>query len=469
MMNRRGAWVVSSASAQVGHLPQKPGVEITAVEGDNELRKHGSRLVTIFILVALLLYSGAARPLLGVLSDESGPGGRLAFRPLYLLLIALALMRSTEFLRSAASRKILLLFASFAVASIAWSTTPDLTARRGFSLVMATVLGLYFVTRFNQRERLRIICATLGIAAVLSVLAALLAPSTGLMPDGAGWRGVFVHKNVFGKMMALSCGAFLLLAMDLERRRWMAFAGAAVSFALVVLSRSVTALLIAVTVLSVTPLFRTLRLTRTRHLLLLIAAIVLAEVVLLGTYLEWQALLSLLGRDPTLSGRTELWQTLMDPVLRRPWLGYGLGGFWLGWQGESGAVWSAIGWRPPHAHNGFLDMVLDLGVVGLSIFLIGYIGALIKALQAARQSSKSYELWPLFFLTFLLLSESTESALLAQNSLIWVLYLTTMSITMESANAAGAETRPRGSTRPLSIGVRRRLRLQKRSLPFFHQ
>jgi O-antigen ligase len=419
-------------------------------------------------MLALLLYSGAARPLLGRLGDvSSGPGGRLVFWPLYLILLGLAAMHPSELLRAAWKQKALLVLAALAVASMSWSTVPNATGRRGFSLVMATILGLYFVVRFNQRERLRIICGTLGIAAIASVLVVLLNPSLGLMPDGAGWRGVFVHKNLFGKLMALSTGAFLLLAMDMERRRWMAFVGAAASFSLVVLSRSVSALLIALTVLSVTPLFRTLRLTRTRHLLLLIAAIVLAEVVLLGTYFEWRALLSILGRDPTLSGRTELWRTLMDPVMRRPWLGYGLGGFWLGWGGESGAVWSAIGWRPPHAHNGFLDMVLDLGVVGLSVFLIGYIGAWIKALRAARCSSKSYELWSLFFLTFLLLSESTESALLSQNSLIWVLYLTTMSITMEYANAATAESRPALLSRPLSLGVRRQLRLQKRSLPFF--
>jgi O-antigen ligase len=381
---------------------------------------------------------------------------------MYLILLGLAAMHASELLRTAWNQRAMLLFAAFAVASISWSIVPGATGRRGLSLLMATILGLYFVVRFNQRERLRIICGTLGVAALASFLVVLLKPSLGLMPDGAGWRGVFVHKNLFGKMTALSTGAFLLLAMDMDRRRWIAFVGAAGSFGLVVLSRSASALLIAVTVLGVTPLFRTLRLTRTRHLLILIAAIILAEVILLSSYLEWQALLSLLGRDPTLSGRTGLWRELMDPILRRPWLGHGLGGFWLGWAGESGAVWSAIGWRPPHAHNGFLDMVLDLGVVGLSVFLVGFIGAWTRALRAARWSTKSYELWPLLFLTFVLMSESTESTLLAQNSLIWVLYVVTVCGLIRHDPLAPQRL---GSLGPLSLGVRRRLRQQGRVPP----
>ncbi|HMH56144.1 MAG TPA: O-antigen ligase [Gemmatimonadales bacterium] len=436
----------------------------TGVPSEPQDRPGG--VAALFVVLALLLYSGAARPVLELMgAGAAGGRARVISWPIYLILSVLALSHAGDFIRAAWRGKAALLFGAFAVASVAWSTVPSVTARRGLSLVMATLLGLYFVVRFNERERLRMVCWTLGAAAVLSLIVGTVAPSIGRMPDDASWRGVFIHKNVLGKTMALSVGAFLLLAQDRGRRRWLALAGAGVSFVLLLLSRSVSALLIGVTIAAVTPLLRSVRLSHVRHLGILIAAVIVAEAIVLGVYFEWESMLTLLGRDPTLTGRTDLWLEVLGLIQRRPWLGYGLGGFWLGWEGESAAVWSALGWRPPHAHNGLLDITLDLGMVGLALFLAGYVAAWTKALWAARSASSLNGLWALMFLTFLVLSETTESALLAQNSLMWVLYVATVAGLIPSDRIASTPSRLHGALGPLSLGVRRRLGQRGRTQP----
>ena len=45
------------------------------------------------------------------------------------------------------------------------------------------------------------------------------------------------------------------------------------------------------------------------------------------------------GKDATLTGRTDLWNVAITMIARRPWLGYGYGGFWRGWTGESAEFW----------------------------------------------------------------------------------------------------------------------------------
>jgi exopolysaccharide production protein ExoQ len=456
--------VVTIRAYTTGSLGPRSARLPTTGLGDS--RQRFQRVATLFIVLALLLYSGAVRPVLELMGEAAAGGrARVISWPLYLILSLLVISRAGDFVRAAWRGKAALLFGAFAVASMSWSTVPSVTARRGVSLVMATLLGLYFVVRFNERERLRIVCWTLGAAAVLSLIVGIVVPSVGLMPNADSWRGVFVHKNLLGKTMALSVGAFLLLAQDGGRRRWLALAGAGLSFVLLLLSRSVSALLIGVTIAAVTPLLRSVRLSHVRHLGILIAAVIVAEGILLGVYFEWESMLTSIGRNPTLTGRTDLWLEVLSLIQQRPWLGYGLGGFWLGWEGESAAVWSAIGWRPPHAHNGLLDVTLDLGIVGLALFLAGYVTAWTKALRAARSASSLNGLWALMFLMFLLLSEATESALLAQNSLTWVLYVATVSGLIPSDRIASMSSRLHGALRPLSLGVRRRLWRRGRILP----
>jgi O-antigen ligase len=130
-----------------------------------------------------------------------------------------------------------------------------------------------------------------------------------------------------------------------------------------------------------------------------------------------------MDRDVGLSGRTELWGILFDMILWRPWLGYGYGGFWLGWEGASSSVWLSTGWDMLHAHNGFIDICLDLGVLGLTILLVGFWRNLVRAISFAQTAILEEELWPLIFLTFLFLYNFTESVFLVQHSIFWMFYV----------------------------------------------
>lgn len=68
---------------------------------------------------------------------------------------------------------------------------------------------------------------------------------------------------------------------------------------------------------------------------------------------------STVGRTETLTERSEIWAFLVPYALENSMLGHGYGGFWT----------EAIrGQSSSHAHNGYLDVILDLGFVGLIFF-----------------------------------------------------------------------------------------------------
>lgn len=68
-----------------------------------------------------------------------------------------------------------------------------------------------------------------------------------------------------------------------------------------------------------------------------------------------------------LNGRQPLWEYVWNnDVTQRPWMGVGFGSYWT--TTRAPAVWHAIGWRAPHAHNGYLDELAATGAIGLLLF-----------------------------------------------------------------------------------------------------
>jgi exopolysaccharide production protein ExoQ len=71
------------------------------------------------------------------------------------------------------------------------------------------------------------------------------------------------------------------------------------------------------------------------------------------------------GRDATLTGRTELWESVLKMTVN-PWIGAGFESFWLGKRLEE--LESDYAFRPTQAHNGYVEMYLNLGWLGLFLF-----------------------------------------------------------------------------------------------------
>jgi O-antigen ligase len=140
---------------------------------------------------------------------------------------------------------------------------------------------------------------------------------------------------------------------------------------------------------------------------------------------NWVTLLSGLGKDPTLTGRTVIWSILFTKLQQRPLLGFGRGAFWLPQLPNGAEVGQALGYGyvVPHAHNGLIDIALDVGYIGLLLFLIIYFTAFFRALKRAYASKNPEDIWCLGFLIFLAMNNVTESFLLRLANIYWVFFV----------------------------------------------
>jgi len=131
------------------------------------------------------------------------------------------------------------------------------------------------------------------------------------------------------------------------------------------------------------------------------------------------------NRDSTLTGRTDIWSAVLLSISKRPLLGYGFDAFWLGMKGESANVLLSVRWPALHGHNGFLDLWLDLGAAGVVTFMGGYVLLCRRALRVLRSSTDWAPVWLCIYLAFTLLYNLTESALVRENTIFWVLFTST--------------------------------------------
>jgi O-antigen ligase len=196
-------------------------------------------------------------------------------------------------------------------------------------------------------------------------------PSFGVHADihPGAWRGLWGEKNQLGAAMAKGALACLCAAAAVPERRRLWLGGVIVSVALVILSTSATALLALLVVLSGAAIILCLQRGGVVAVLSMFATVVGAVALFGVILLEPATVLAALGKDPTLTGRTDIWASLLRQVEERPWLGYGYAAFWVDEMGPAWYVRRDIQWDSPTAHNGWLDVLVQLGWTGLALFV----------------------------------------------------------------------------------------------------
>ncbi len=318
--------------------------------------------------------------------------------------------------------KLLLALPVLAIASTAWSVQPRKSIVSGIILLVFTVFALYVGTRFNPQRQFEFIMLAGAIALPASIALALFVPSIGA--SLAGWQGIFGHKQncaavcmlwlitalhwkcsgiyqkSFRVLYILMCG--VLIAMSHSRTGW----------ALTLLA---LALSVALWALQKMP-------PRETFLVLLLALpCVGALAYVLLKY--FSTIASSVGKDPTLSQRTIIWAAVWHAILRHPILGYGFVAFWNGLYGASQSIVLTSGWALAQAQDGFLDIWLSVGAVGVALIAAMVVLAMANAVRSFHAgSNQAYVRWCIVVIVCTLLYNVGETSL-GLLHMVWFLFL----------------------------------------------
>jgi O-antigen ligase len=318
-----------------------------------------------------------------------------------------------------------LLFMLLVLMSATWSVHPDLTIRRGLGYVLTMLIAAYLTLRFDLIDRMKVLSASFAVSAVGSLLFTAVFPEYGIMREGdlAGtWRGVFMHKNQFGPVMAVAVFTELFILVALRGRPRWRFASLSTYFALVVLSHSATALLLSLTYLAGTGLYLLWQRDKLRGVAISAIVAILLLAVLLTLWIDPAAALSIVGRDTTLTGRTELWTAVITLIEQRLVLGWGYRAMFQSGDASTALIDRVADWGAGSSHNAFLEITLELGLLGAGVMLVIIAVALGRGLWCCKAGIRPLGWFSLMFFVGAIVAGQTVETIGQNQNIDWVAF-----------------------------------------------
>lgn len=348
--------------------------------------------IRIILFVAFMMMNGAllwtyTGELQFILTDDQSSVARYYGYPRYLLFIGIIyILYSYKALSRVvvASMPIWLLSIFFGI-TLLWCDSFSSSFRSYLVYLMQLIFGMALCYDFDESKtflRLRWICAVFFLC---SISFAVLFPVYGFETRGytGALRGVFSGKNQFGiistNMFAILIACFF--SKECYKRRLFTLGLIVGSIALLFLSRSATSIVaaaIAMFAVGVCYILSIIRSKAGRGGLLAVAGALLI-VIFLNAQEITISIVTFIGRDPTLTGRSVLWAFIHQVATQHSLFGYGFDSFWWRFVGSDHLLEQQGLWSVAEAHNTYLENYLSGGVIGVCVWvaLLAYIGSIV--------------------------------------------------------------------------------------------
>jgi O-antigen ligase len=359
------------------------------------------------------------------LSTQGDAVKQLVFAGIYFCAVVLIALRTQ--VRSLLTIGVpLLLLTVWCFASAGWAGDPNVSLRRSVAMLGTVLLALYLGVRFDVRQFLRLMRYVIAIVLVGSLVVAAVWPAAGLDYEGR-LRGVFSHKNALSGFATI---ALIMLTALLLDRHYRSRIGVALDACLAVIA--IGAMLLAhssgaVPVLAVgIPMLFLMRLVRRADgaILAALPVMVCVATAAAGMAVHYSdSIAELLGRDADISGRTLIWKFAATMFFDHLWTGYGYGTFWEGFSSPGGAFWSVSHLGAPHSHDGYLQLALDAGAIGLGLFLAALLVLVFRMAWLVRRGSEPLVGWTASFLGLFLATNLVETRLWVGNQIDTLLFV----------------------------------------------
>jgi exopolysaccharide production protein ExoQ len=322
------------------------------------------------------------------------------------------------------------LFLGYSGISCLWSDIPFVSFKRWIKEIGNLVMVLLVLSEHNPIQGIKKIFRKLGYFLIpFSIVLIKYYPEYGRGFSewtGEGYNmGVGLNKNYLG-FVCMTCGFFYVWVLSgiernresLEKKRIEIFIY--VLFLAMVIwlfnkANSATALVSFIAGSCVAILYK-LQFARRNTGAMLFSAFVLCFFLFMMNLSEW--FISILGRNSSLTDRVPLWNDILS-IDTNPIIGCGYNSFWS--KDRAPIIWEKWAFHPNSTHNGYIDVYVNLGWIGLFFLACLIISAFRKA-KYSLVNNDDYGRYKMGFLVIALLYNFTETAFVGLH-LVWLTFL----------------------------------------------
>lgn len=317
-------------------------------------------------------------------------------------------------------RWLLLAFVGWCAISVFWTDAAWLTTRRLGVFAIFSLATLAATREFSVKGTLVFASITSAAYLMIGILAEVLLGT--FHPFEAGYRFAgTLHPNGQG----MNCAVLLLSSMALlhGKRRFtpLLSTGVLAGVLLLLLTGSRTAFASAIVICAIYAIVTTRDRRFIGLMFCLLVSVALLVTLLGGSTVSLSREALLLGREEgttTFTARVDLWQDLIDYVYHRPILGYGFGAFWS--PNHIMDVSSRQHWSVSSSHSEYLEVALDLGCVGLTLYLLILFTVLLRTARVLQSAGDRYIGYYFGLLLFYVLNNVLESHLFSPGLLTFL-------------------------------------------------
>jgi len=328
---------------------------------------------------------------------------------------------------------IILPFFIFSGISIFWSIFRDISLYRWLILFFTIITGGYIGLRYNLQEIIKSL-SSFGLWVIfLSLILVIFMPYIGVMNYiniQDAWRGLYWHKNHMGLIASFVSILFLINIINSFRMKekikfvWILLYIFSLFFVYETdsVAAYITTLLLNGGIVLILLWLKFRNKIQKYHYLLFLVFLLLISIVL---YLNIDRFFGIFNRNTSLTGRIPMWSYLYNTYfIKRPIGGYGFNAFWYGASHRIGM--QAVGYADPIviADNGFIDILVNTGFIGLFLFSIFYLGAWWRSIKCARKANEINDFFPIILMAFTLIANISWSLIFENESFFMLIMIT---------------------------------------------
>ncbi len=361
-------------------------------------------------------------------SNSTKAKGLLYIYTMVLILVYLfiILKERINILKKIKDKPVPIIIVGLLIISSLISINPRATVQSSISIMIATFFILVISCLYDTNMFYSILSKYFITSIIFSIIYMVAIPSLGWM-DYYGEllpQGVYSHKNVLARNMIIAMIVLFNCAKQKKDiiKRSIYFIFVAIAIGLVILSKSTTGLIYLIVFMSINlMIFKKKEVPKVIVKILYIIVIIFNICTYFISSPNLSSILSninIMGKNLTFTGRNVIWHYCFEKAFQKPLFGYGFDVFW-----ESSLIteefYARFNFTPPHAHNGYLGVLIDGGIVIL-ILIMYLIYKAIKNNVKIRNDINAKT--TVIILAFILLINLTEAAFISnQTYLFWMI------------------------------------------------
>jgi exopolysaccharide production protein ExoQ len=328
-------------------------------------------------------------------------------------------------------------FLIFSGLSIFWSVYWEVSLYRWLILIFTIITGAHIGLRYDIKEIVKLLSVFGVYILFLSAILVFFMPKFGVMYyysiQGA-WKGIYWHKGHMGLIAAFINILFFInvvYSVQSKEKQKLLFWGLLYIFSLLFVSQTdsvaayITVVLLHGLILFALILLKFGKYFHRTHYLIFFMVLIFISIIL---YLNMNHVLSILNRSPTLTGRIPMWAHVFDTYFsKRPFGGYGFNAFWYidAYRVEIGL---AAHYPGPIviADNGFIDILINTGYIGLFLFLVFYFGVWWRSIKYAMSAKDINGFFPVILMAYTLIANISWSLIFESEGFFMLIMLSVL-------------------------------------------